>query len=322
MKISDVKVTLSGEDILSIFNEFVSVEGLDIKSILIDDEIRFNGSFTKGITINFEGSLKLGHVDNGKIYANITGFKVMKVGIFSYVRKLALKYALKSFSDMGILVDHGNVIVNLKKILEDVPFVDFDIADLTINNNTLIAEVNNINLSIKGDLIKEKEPEPKTDEEIEQEKILAIAHEDKIHDAYTVGRVALGDKLPQKAKKYSDYIFVLPDLVALIYRLLKDSRVSMKTKLVISGAVAYIVVPTDIIPDKIPFIGKIDELAVAFFALNVIISEVPLNIIVENWEGQNDIILVVRNVIEYATNFTGAKNVDKLYKFVEDLVTV
>ncbi|MBM6839469.1 DUF1232 domain-containing protein, partial [Clostridium saudiense] len=35
---------------------------------------------------------------------------------------------------------------------------------------------------------------------------------------------------------------------------------------------AYIVVPTDIIPDKIPFIGKIDELAVAFFALNSLTS--------------------------------------------------
>ena len=320
MKISDVKVSLTGEDILSIFNEFVSVEGLNIKKIWVDDEIGFVGSFTKGFVIDFQGSIKIGAVDEGKIYADVTNFKVMKLGIFSFARRVALKYALKSFNDMGILVEKGKVIVNVKKLLEDVPFVDFDISTIIINENKVHAEVSNIDISIKGELIKEKEPEPKTEEEINEEEAMKI--EDKIQDGYTVGRVILEDKLPNKVKKYSDYIFVLPDLVALIYRLLKDSRVNMKTKLVISGAVAYIAFPTDIIPDKIPFIGKIDELAIAFFALNVIISDVPLNVIVENWQGKNDLILVVRNIIEYVTNFTGAKNVDKLYRFIEELVTV
>lgn len=321
MKISDVKIYLSGEDILSIFNEFVSIEGLDIKNIWIEEEqVNFLGSFTKGMTVDFQGSLKVGAVDKGKVYADITNFKVMKLGIFSFARKIALKYALKSFEDKGIKVENGKVIINIKKILEDVPFVDFDVANISINEQNILAEVNNINISIKGQLIKEKEPEPKTEEEINEEEAMKIT--EKVQDGYTVGRSILEDKLPQKAQKYSDYIFILPDLVALIYRLLKDSRVSIKTKLTISASVAYIVFPTDIIPNKIPFIGSIDELGVAIFALNMIISEVPLNIIVENWQGKNDLILVVKKAIEYVTNFTGAKNVDKLYKFVEELATV
>ena len=96
----------------------------------------------------------------------------------------------------------------------------------------------------------------------------------------------------------------------------------MKTKLILSGAVAYIVVPTDIIPDKIPFIGKIDELAVAFFALNRIVKDVPIHIILENWQGRNDIILVVKNLIEYITNFTAAQNVETLYEFLEEILSV
>ena len=96
----------------------------------------------------------------------------------------------------------------------------------------------------------------------------------------------------------------------------------MKTKVVISAAVAYIAVPSDIIPDKVPFVGKIDDIAIGIFALNVIMTDVPLNIVLENWQGKNDIILVVKNLIEYATNFTGAKNIDSLYRVVEEVLSV
>ena len=108
----------------------------------------------------------------------------------------------------------------------------------------------------------------------------------------------------------------------MLTRLLKDNRVSIKTKLIISGSIAYIVIPTDIIPDKIPFIGKVDELAVAFFALNRIVKDVPLHIILENWQGKNDIILVIKNIIEYVTNFTAAQNVETLYEFIEEVLSV
>ena len=111
-------------------------------------------------------------------------------------------------------------------------------------------------------------------------------------------------------------------MAALIYRLLKDKRVSLKTKLIIAAAVSYIAFPTDIIPDKIPFVGKVDEIAVAFFALERIISDVPMEIILENWEGKNNIVFVIRNILDYVINFTGAKNVEKVYNFVEEIVSL
>ena len=111
-------------------------------------------------------------------------------------------------------------------------------------------------------------------------------------------------------------------MAALLYRLLKDKRVPLKTKLIISGSIAYIAFPTDIIPDNIPFVGKVDEIAVAFFALERIISDVSINVILENWEGKNDIVLVIKNIIEYVVNFTGAKNVEKIYNFVEEVMSL
>ena len=44
----------------------------------------------------------------------------------------------------------------------------------------------------------------------------------KIEDCYTVGRGKNKEKMPLNVQKYSDYILIIPDIVALIYRLLKD----------------------------------------------------------------------------------------------------
>lgn len=319
MNITNVAVGLTGEDLLSILNDFVSVEGLTVNSIEISDCILIKGNFKKGLSIDFECGLRVNSADNDMIQGEICKFKVLNIGIASFFRKIALKYVLKSFADKGITYNEGKVNIQYKYILKDVPYIDFAINDLRLLDDKLVVGVNNVSISLGGELKKEV----KLFKEEENEEELREGEErGKTEDIYTVGREKLSEKLPEKVKKYSDYIFVIPDIAALLTRLLKDNRVSLKTKLIISGSIAYIVVPTDIIPDKIPFIGKIDELAVAFFALNRIVKDVPLHIILENWQGKNDIILVIKNLIEYITNFTAAQNVETLYEFVEEVLSV
>lgn len=318
MNISKINIGVTGQDLMSMYNDFVEIKELSLEKIEIKDEIIIVGKFTKGVVINFECRVKLSSMQDGLILGMVTGFKILNIGIASFLRKVALKYALKSLSDKGISYDKGKVIVQYKYLLKDITYVDFDINDINCSHEALQLELKNLQISLGGELKKEvellsfnKKEEADVNEEIK-----------KASDGYTSGRAIVENKLPEKAKKYSDYIFVLPDIVALIYRLLKDKRVSMKTKVVISAAVAYIAVPSDIIPDKVPFVGKIDDIAIGIFALNVIMTDVPLNIVLENWQGKNDIILVVKNLIEYATNFTGAKNIDSLYRVVEEVLSV
>ena len=319
MNISSVKVALTGEDLLSILNEFVSVEGLNLQKIDIDDEIVLHGSFTKGITINFVAGVKVSRVEDGIIHGEVSTFKVAKLKIFSLFRKAALKFALKSLEEKGISYSDGKVVINIKYLLKDVPYVDLNISDIYFTQDLLNVDVANINISIKGTLIKEV-PEEEEQEEEDFEEI--DENIEKVKDYYSIGRNFAVEKLPQKIKTYSDYLFIVPDMAALLYRLLKDKRVSLKTKLIISGAVAYIAFPTDIIPDSIPFIGKVDEIAVAFFALERIIDDVPIKVVLENWEGKNDIVFVIRNIVEYVINFTGARNVEKIYNFIEEIVSL
>lgn len=318
MNISSVKVALTGENLLSILNEFVSVEGLNLQKIEIEDEIRLYGSFTKGITINFIAGVKLSRIEDGIIHGEVSFFKVAKLKIFSIFRKAALKFALKSLEEKGISYNDGKVVINIKYLLKDVPYVDLDISDIYFTQDLLNVDVANINISLKGTLIKEVPVEEEKKEEFE----VIDENIEKVKDYYSLGRNFAVEKLPKKVKTYSDYLFIVPDMAALLYRLLKDKRVSTKTKLIISAAVAYIALPTDIIPDNIPFIGRVDEIAVAFFALERIIDDVPIKVVLENWEGKNDIVFVIRNIIEYVVNFTGARNVEKIYNFIEEIVSL
>lgn len=319
MNISGVKVALTGEDLLSIANDFVKVDGLDLEKIEVEDEIKLYGSFSKGVTINFMVGIKLSRVENGIIHGEVSSFKIAKIKIFSLVRKAALKYALKSLEEKGISYKEGKVVINIKYLLKDVPYVDLNISDIHLRQGILNVDLSNINVSLKGTLIKEV-PEQENEEKEEVEEI--NENIEKVKDYYSFGRDYVEEKLPVKIKTYSDYLFIIPDMAALLYRLLKDKRVPLKTKLIISGSIAYIAFPTDIIPDNIPFVGKIDEIAVAFFALERIISDVSINVILENWEGKNDIVLVIKNIIEYVVNFTGAKNVEKIYNFVEEVMSL
>ena len=319
MNVSSINVGLTGEDLISIYNDFVAIKEIKISNIDVKEDIRISGSFTKGLTINFEVKVKLNSMENGLINGELTGFKILNIGIPSFIRKTILKFALKSLSDVGINYDKGKVIIQYKYLLKDIPYVDFDIYSIYCAYGVFNVELRNAKFSLGGELKKEIELL-----NFEKEKVPEFNEEDisKTEDSYTKGREKIKDKLPNNAKKYSDYIFVLPDIAALIYRLLKDKRVSMKTKLVISAAVAYIAVPCDIIPDKVPFIGKIDDIAIGVFALNVIMTDVPLNVVLENWQGRNDILIVLKNVIDYATNFTGAKNIDSIYRVMEEVLSV
>lgn len=319
MNISEVKVKLLGNDVLSIINEFVKAEGLNLKSVSIDDGITLEGSLKKGIKIDFVVKAELIDCVHNKIVAKIVKIKVLNLGFFRIFRSFALKQLSKAFKEYGISSDKDKVVIDISTILRDVPFVDLTVNEIFIRRSEIWVEASDINISIAGTLVKKVEAEEVNEE---KEKVVQLELVNKIEDNYSKGRELLVDKLPNEVKNYKDYIFILPDIVSLIYRLLKDKRVPIKTKLIMSAAIAYIALPTNIIPNNIPFIGVIDDIGVAFFTLDKICEDVPLTVIIENWQGKNELFLVLKDGIQYLVNFTGAKNVEKLYKVAAELSTL
>ncbi|HSE24551.1 MAG TPA: DUF1232 domain-containing protein, partial [Pyrinomonadaceae bacterium] len=59
--------------------------------------------------------------------------------------------------------------------------------------------------------------------------------------------------------RMKNLLLFVPNMVVLCGKLMVDPRVPAKERLLVAGAIAYAIVPLDLIPDMIPFVGQIDD---------------------------------------------------------------
>ena len=81
------------------------------------------------------------------------------------------------------------------------------------------------------------------------------------------------------------YMKQLPSYVRLLGGLLTDRRVNAVDKLLVAGAIAYIVMPIDVIPDFIPFIGEVDDVFILVLALQRMIANAARPVLLAHWTG-------------------------------------
>jgi uncharacterized membrane protein YkvA (DUF1232 family) len=72
-----------------------------------------------------------------------------------------------------------------------------------------------------------------------------------------------------------------PIYARLIWALLRDERTPMGRKVLLAGALGYLVLPADLIPDRIPLIGGLDDLVVVVLAVDLFLDGVPSEVLVE-----------------------------------------
>jgi len=82
------------------------------------------------------------------------------------------------------------------------------------------------------------------------------------------------------------YVKQLPNYLRLLGGLVTDKRVSVLDKLIVAGAIAYIVMPIDLIPDFIPFFGEIDDLYILILALQRLIANAGRPVLLSHWAGE------------------------------------
>jgi uncharacterized membrane protein YkvA (DUF1232 family) len=100
-----------------------------------------------------------------------------------------------------------------------------------------------------------------------------------------------------------EYLLLLPRLAKLIWRLARDPRVPPRSKATLMLLGAYVVSPVDLIPDFIPGLGQLDDIVIAAFALDQIINRIPEHIVREHWDGDEDVLQVVREILDISTSF-------------------
>jgi uncharacterized membrane protein YkvA (DUF1232 family) len=72
-----------------------------------------------------------------------------------------------------------------------------------------------------------------------------------------------------------------PIYARLIWALLRDERTPMARKVLLGGALGYLILPADLIPDRIPLIGGLDDLVVVVLAVDLFLDGVPSEVLVE-----------------------------------------
>jgi uncharacterized membrane protein YkvA (DUF1232 family) len=81
------------------------------------------------------------------------------------------------------------------------------------------------------------------------------------------------------------YIRQLPNYLRLLGGLLTDRRVSGMDKLLVLGAIAYIAMPLDLIPDFIPFLGEVDDVFLLVIALQRLVANAGRPVLAAHWSG-------------------------------------
>lgn len=114
----------------------------------------------------------------------------------------------------------------------------------------------------------------------------------------------------------AQFLMLLPDLFMLVSRLIIDKRVPAGKKVFLAGVIAYIISPIDIIPDFIPFIGYTDDLFLVIFALDNLLNNVTDNVIIENWSGKENIIDLIRTLLEKSDQFLDKNVLAKIKKWI------
>ena len=122
------------------------------------------------------------------------------------------------------------------------------------------------------------------------------------------------DNLNSYEEEYDSFIDYGPELYKLLCSCLDFKEMSSDLRLSISAAIAYYVVPMDVIPETIygPY-GYIDDIYITVFVLRKIAHEFGYDFLQELWKDDED----VEKIIEIC--FT--ESVEVLEDKVEDILT-
>ncbi len=124
-----------------------------------------------------------------------------------------------------------------------------------------------------------------------------------------------------KANQYAEFILAGPDLFMLLVRLSQDARVSQTDRAKLAGAAAYFINPLDFVPEIIlgPA-GLVDDIALSAFVIHDVLESTDPAVVREHWEGNTDILDLVRQILAVADTMVGGPIWRRLISTAQSLV--
>ena len=110
----------------------------------------------------------------------------------------------------------------------------------------------------------------------------------------------------------------LPAYLKLLAGLMSDSEVSRVDRLLVLGAIAYILSPLDLIPDVIPFLGQVDDVYLLVLAIQRLVKRAGRAPILRYWRGDPRVLsdASLSRVVGAATFFLPGRTKQRLSRLV------
>jgi uncharacterized membrane protein YkvA (DUF1232 family) len=104
-------------------------------------------------------------------------------------------------------------------------------------------------------------------------------------------------------RRLKNLLLFIPNMLLLSMRLLTDSRVPATERALVAGAVLYAIIPFDLIPDMIPFVGQIDDAYLIALTLLRLMERTDPKVVREHWSGGGDVVEFVGAAALIAAKF-------------------
>ncbi|MBT4034860.1 MAG: DUF1232 domain-containing protein [Candidatus Marinimicrobia bacterium] len=121
-----------------------------------------------------------------------------------------------------------------------------------------------------------------------------------------------------KENQWSEYLLLAPDLFHLLAKLALDKDLPSSEKAKIAGALAYFISPIDLFPEAlIGPLGYLDDVALAAYVINSVMKNCDPGIVTKHWAGEQNILDLVQQIVDVASDMLGNKIWDKLKGMVK-----
>jgi uncharacterized membrane protein YkvA (DUF1232 family) len=125
----------------------------------------------------------------------------------------------------------------------------------------------------------------------------------------------LEQEIAQYEGRHDDVISQAPALYRLLTHLLDDSRVTGHARPLVAAAIAYFILPADVIPEEIygPY-GYADDIWLCAWVADAVRRDLGEEIIMESWDGECPLPELVREILDKEQDLIGEER-EKILRY-------
>lgn len=124
-------------------------------------------------------------------------------------------------------------------------------------------------------------------------------------------------RMPAWVQPAVPWLLAVPDFFVMMVRLVRDPRVSPKTKILVGAVIAYFLSPLDVIPDLLGGLGLVDDLAIALYAIEEMRGAVPAAVLEEAWPGEGKVLETAAEGLRTVTQVLPGRTKSALLRLIK-----